>query len=88
MLMPKKHIKLSESYLGLGAYIISILEVPMTVDSCWNKLFESYIKKGKIAKSHSFDNYILTLDFLYSLKAIDINQKGEIYNVYRETKCK
>lgn len=88
MLMPKKHIRLSESYLGLGAYIINILSVPMTVDSCWNKLFNSYIKNGKIPKSHTFDSFILTLDFLYGVKAIDINQKGEIYNVYKETKCK
>jgi len=87
MIMPKKHITLSESYLGLGAYVLDVLSAPMTVDSCWSKIL-SYINKGKISKKHSFNNFILTLDLLYALSAIDLNQKGEIYNVFKETKCK
>ncbi len=82
--LPKKHISLSESYIGLGAFILEVLSVPMNIDVCWEKLNNSYIKKGKISKKHSFDNYVLTLDLLYVLNAIDINQKGEIYNVSRK----
>lgn len=87
MIMPKKHITLSESYLGLGAYVLDVLSAPMTVDSCWKKIVANYIKKGKISKKHSFNNFILTLDLLFALRAIDLNQKGEIFNVSKETKC-
>lgn len=88
MIMPKKHITLSESYLGLGAYVLEVLSAPMTIDSCWDKILVSYIKKGKISKKHSFNNFILTLDLLYALNAIDLNQKGELYNVFKETNVK
>ncbi len=86
--MPKKHINLSESLLGLGAYVLGILSSPMTVDTCWEVINNNYIKKGKILKKHSFDNFILTLDLLFALNAIELNQKGEIFNVYRETELK
>lgn len=88
MIMPKKHISLSESFIGLGAFVLEVLSVPMPIDSCWEKLNNNYIKKGKISKKHSFDNFILTLDLLYALNVIDINQEGELYNVYREIELK
>ncbi|MDD3138419.1 MAG: hypothetical protein PHX08_05545 [Lachnospiraceae bacterium] len=87
MIMPKKHIALSESYLGLGAYVLDVLSAPMTVDSCWDKIVSNYIKKGKISKKHSFNNFILTLDLLFALRAIDLNQKGELFNVSKEAEC-
>ena len=87
MIMPKKHILLSESYIGLGAFVLQILTSPLTLDSCWDQVYSSYIKTGIISKKHSFDNYILTLDLLYALNAIDINERGEIYNVSKETQC-
>jgi len=86
--MPKKHIALSESYLGLGAYVLKLLSSPMTIDSCWNKLLNSYINKGEISKKHSFNNFILTLDLLFALNAVELNQKGELYSVSKEVKCK
>ena len=84
--MPKKHISLSESYIGLGAFVIEILKVPMTVDECWKKLKKVYIEKGVISKKHSFDSFILTLDLLFALNAINVNDKGEIYNVSKNLK--
>ena len=85
MIMPKKHITLSESFIGFGAFILEVLTIPMTVDTCWEKLYNSYIKKGLISKKQSFDNYILTLDLLFALGAINMDDKGAIYNVFKET---
>lgn len=85
--MPKKHISLSESYLGLGAYVLEVLSKPMTVDECWNKVLKKYINKNKISKKHSFNSFILTLDFLFCINAIDLNQEGELYNVSKKNKC-
>lgn len=35
MLLPDKHIKMSESLLGLGSFLLSSLRKPMTVDAMW-----------------------------------------------------
>jgi len=86
--MPKKHITLSESYIGFGAFILEVLTSPMTVDMCWDKIYNTYIKKGLISKKQSFDNFILTLDLLFALDAINMNDKGDVYNVSKETKSK
>ncbi|CAM3918594.1 MULTISPECIES: ABC-three component system middle component 6 [Lachnospiraceae] len=85
MIMPKKHISLSESFIGLGAFVLQTLSSPLTIDSCWEEIYSSYIKTGIISKKHSFDNFVLTLDLLYALNAININERGEIYNVSKET---
>ncbi len=37
MIMPKKHISLSESFIGLGAFVLQTLSSPLTIDSCWEK---------------------------------------------------
>lgn len=87
MIMPKKHITLSESYIGLGAYILQVLSKPMTVDKCWEKIYNKYISKGLASKKHSFDSMILTLDLLFMMDAININERGEIYNVHKKIKC-
>lgn len=39
MIMPKKHILLSESYIGLGAFVLQILTSPLTLDSCWDQVY-------------------------------------------------
>ena len=85
MIMPKKHISLSESFIGLGAFVLQTLSSPLTIDSCWEEIYSSYIKTGIISKKHSFDNFVLTLDLLYALNAININERGEIYKVSKET---
>nr|WP_300452927.1 ABC-three component system middle component 6 [Fusobacterium sp.] len=83
MIMPDKNTTISESIIGLGAFVLSILEKPLTIDDCWNKLNKKYIQKGKIQKKHTFDTFILTIDFLYIMNSIDINERGEIYNVLK-----
>lgn len=87
MIMPKKHISLSESYIGFGAFILKTLSKPMTVDKCWSEIYKKYIIKGLLSKKHSFDSLILTLDLLFALNIVDINDRGEIYNVHKEIKC-
>ena len=83
MIMPKKHISLSESYIGFGAIVLEILTLPMTIDDCWEKIQKQYIGKGLITAKHSFDSLILTLDLLFALSIVEVNEKGEVYNVYK-----
>lgn len=83
MILPSKHIRLSESYIGLGAFLVKLLENPITLDECWTKFKKEYIETKIIKKHQSIDNIILTLELLYCIGIVDINDKGEIYNVPR-----
>lgn len=72
MLMPSKHINFSQSLLGLGSYLLSKLDKPMTIDELWNNYQLDFEKEYYLAK-HSFDNLILTSIFLYGISAIKLD---------------
>jgi len=65
MIIPNKNIRLQNSLLGMGAYILDMLRTPQTVSSLWE------IVKTE-SKINSFDKYILTLDFLFMLNLLEI----------------
>jgi len=65
MIIPTKHTNFSESLLGFGSYILTLLESPESIDSLWN----DFNKKLYYAK-HSFDNLLLTIVFLHSIGAV------------------
>ncbi|MGL5245722.1 MAG: ABC-three component system middle component 6 [Sarcina sp.] len=75
MILPKKHIKLSESLFALGALVLSSIKDVKTVDEIWSNISSQKEYSIKV----SFDNYILTLDYLYAIGAIDINAEGRIF---------
>ncbi|WP_394884013.1 ABC-three component system middle component 6 [Clostridium butyricum] len=83
MILPAKHISLSESYIGLGAFFIKLLDKPITLDEFLVNFNKKFIETKLIRKHHSIDNIILTLELLYCMGIIDISDKGEIYNVSR-----
>ncbi len=77
MIFPSKHLKLSESFFGLGSYVLENISSPKTIDEVW----ESFLKVNNTSKFpayHSFDNLILTVDFLYSLGLIEHDEKGKL----------
>lgn len=71
MILPKKHIKLSESLFAMGAIILNELNEPKTVDEIWEEL-----KDNKFINIRTFDNLILTLDYLYCINALKMNDEG------------
>lgn len=71
-LFPKKHITLEQSYLGFGAQLLCLINDGVSVDELWQKSKTSFVVK------HNFDDLILTLDYLYSIGVIKINQEGKI----------
>ena len=73
MLSPQKHVKLSESLLGLGANILALLSRPITPEQIYTKL-----GNNNLLISHDFEHIILTLDFLYACGAIEINEQGKV----------
>lgn len=78
MILPSKHIYLSESLIGLGAFVISLLNIPTSIDECWKQLKETYLDTGVIKKKHNFDNFVMTVELLFIMGVVDINEKGEL----------
>ena len=63
-LLPDKHIPTNRTLVGLGAMLLIHLETPASVSSLW----EDVMGEPEIG---SFGNFILTLDYLYAIGAID-----------------
>jgi len=85
MILPSKHIRISESLLGLSAFLLKYLnDGPKTVDNLWFKV----VKQNDSNKSfsyHGFDNMILALNYLFMIGAVDINSDELIYNASNKT---
>jgi len=77
MILPQKHIKLSESVFGLGGFLLNLLNSPKDIDKLWAE-YEKGVKKGNFKKMHTFDNFLLSLDFLFIIGAINISQEGKL----------
>lgn len=85
MILPNKHIRIAESLLGLGAYLLKYLkDGPQTVDQLWFKVSKQNNTKKAFAY-HGFDNVVLSLNYLYIIGAIDISAEGLIYNAVNQT---
>ena len=72
-ILPKKHVPLSMSLFGFGAQLVELLIEEMTSDELWEK----YINQ-KHNVIHSYDEYILSLDFLFMVGAIDMKDDGRL----------
>ena len=79
MILPSKHIRVAESIFGLAGFIIAKLEEPATIDELWQVYLKANDTK-RFPAYHGFDQFILAIDFLFVMNAVDINSKGELYN--------
>lgn len=64
MILPTKHLSVDESLLGSGAAILKELPRPQTISRLWDK-----VRGNPIVGN--FRRFSLTLDFLYSIDAIE-----------------
>ncbi len=80
MIIPTKHTNFSESLLGLGSYVLSLLHTPGTVDDLWKQYQNDYINK-KYSGKHSFENLLLTIVFLHAIGAVN-EKDGVIVKCY------
>jgi len=78
MILPTKHIRISESLIGLGGYLLKFLKEPATIDQLWIK-YEN-VNNKKFPAYHNFDNVVLALNLLFIMGILEINEKGELYN--------
>lgn len=77
MLLPDKHIRLSESLLGLGSFLLGLIRNPVTVDGIWLE-YRKARDSGAFPAHHTFENVVLALDVLFTIGAIDVQADGLI----------
>jgi hypothetical protein len=78
MILPKKHIKISDSIIGISSLLINLLEKEVTVDD----LFSSLVKDKRLSKNLSLDTVILCIDYLYCQGIVEISSNGGISRCY------
>ena len=78
MILPSKHIRLSESYLGMGGFLLSMLKTPMTIDDIWNRLQKERDFCPPYFSNLSIDDIVLSLNLLFAIGAISIDEKGKL----------
>ena len=70
MILPTKHLSERRALLTVGAEVLRRLDEPVTVSRLWEEM-----KSGQGAAPSarlSFDWFVLALDWLFMIKAIDL----------------
>lgn len=71
MILPTKHLTTNRSLLGVGAEIIHLLDHPKTISRLWTDFQEV---QGERSNRLTFDWFILSLNLLYAIDAIEMAQ--------------
>lgn len=74
MIIPKKHISLSESIIGLSAIIYSSIGNKDNIDD----IFTRVKKDRRVPKSFDIDSIVMGLDFLFSIGLVVLTEDGGI----------
>jgi hypothetical protein len=64
MILPTKHLKLSNSILNAGSILIRHIDAAQTITYLWDQT-------RNLPEIKTFERFILALDFLYILGLID-----------------
>ncbi len=76
MIVPTKYEDIKKNYLTIGKEILLLSKKKINVYELYKKLLNNRTDEFEL----SFNRYLLTLDFLYSLELIDMN-KNEVYAI-------
>ena len=69
MILPDKHIRLSSSFLGVGATLLELLESRRTVSGLWA------VARPR-EEIRTFERFTMALDMLYTLGLVEFDQDG------------
>ena len=64
MILPTKHISISNSLLNVGAAILNCINGEKTITSLWNEV-------RKLPEVRTFERFTLALDFLFMLGMVN-----------------
>lgn len=82
MILPTKHTNFAQSLLGLAGTLLSLLAKPQKVEELWTT-FQTINDTSLLPAYHTYEDFILALDFLYLGGAVHLAESGDIY---RETR--
>jgi hypothetical protein len=71
MILPGKHLRQDRALLGIGAEVLAQLDEPRSVSEVWERVREVRQASPAVAPL-SFDWFILSLNLLYAISAIDL----------------
>ena len=74
MILPSKHILQEKAILTVGAELLKHLDKPKTISAIWENVRQSASETRSNANSLSYDWFVLSLDFLYAIDAIEIHE--------------
>lgn len=77
MIVPDKHLRIAESLLGLGGFVLEALDLPKSIDTLWSE-YQEIDNTERFPAHHSFENLILAIVFLYTIGAITEDDKGRL----------
>lgn len=79
-MLPTKNIFLGQSVIGIAAIIYNTIKKDnYLVDEVYEIIKNDYINSNILKYNIDFNQYILGLCFLYSIKKINIKENGVIY---------
>ena len=73
MILPTKHMPQEKALVTVGSIILKRLERQKTVSALWEEILEHYQDERNSNSDISFDWFVLALDFLYTIGAIEIH---------------
>lgn len=72
MILPTKHMPLDRALLTVGSQILKQLDRRKTVSALWEKTIAEYSDEQNRNPGISYDWFVLALDLLYAIEAIEI----------------
>jgi hypothetical protein len=73
MILPTKHIRTDRALLAVGGNVLDCLREPMTVSRLWDEI-RSHEGDRVGAAPINYDWFVLALDFLFIVGAIDLDR--------------
>lgn len=77
MILPTKGITPDRSILSVGSDLLDLLDSPQSVSNLWSR-YLNFRKQMGLERPVNFDWFVLTLDFLFSIGAIDLDDRGRL----------
>lgn len=71
MILPTKHMPQDIALLTVGYHILKRLDRQKTVSALWEEIMADYTDEEHSNPGISYDWFILALDLLYSIEAIE-----------------
>lgn len=72
MILPTKHLSQDRAMLTVGARLLACLTAPMTVSALWETVSRQGKSDDPANNALHFDTYVLTLDLLFLIGAIEL----------------